>query len=217
MSLTLHAGEIHALLGENGAGKSTLVKMFYGSLQPTAGEILWRGAPLRVDNPAQARALGIAMVFQHFSLFEALTVSENIALALPPASLADLSARIEALSQDYGLPLAADQVVADLSVGERQRVEIIRCLLQEPAVLIMDEPTAVLTPQEADQLFETLRRLADEGCAILYISHRLAEVRALCHRATILRHGRVIADLDPAAETADPRRADGRHVDPGAG
>ena len=202
--LTLHAGEIHALLGENGAGKSTLVKMFYGSLQPTAGEILWRGVPLRVGNPAQARALGIAMVFQHFSLFEALTVSENIALALPPGpSLADLSARIEALSQDYGLPLTANQVVADLSVGERQRVEIIRCLLQEPAVLIMDEPTAVLTPQEADQLFDTLRRLAAEGCAILYISHRLAEVRALCHHATILRHGRVVADLDPAAETAD--------------
>ena len=204
VSLSLHAGEIHALLGENGAGKSTLVKMFYGSLQPTAGEILWRGAPLRVDNPAQARALGIAMVFQHFSLFEALTVAENIALALPPGpSLADLSARIEALSQDYGLPLTANQVVADLSVGERQRVEIIRCLLQEPAVLIMDEPTAVLTPQEADQLFDTLRRLAAEGCAILYISHRLAEVRALCHHATILRHGRVVADLDPAAETAD--------------
>ena len=178
--------------------------MFYGSLQPTAGEILWRGAPLRVDNPAQARALGIAMVFQHFSLFEALTVSENIALALPPGSRWPTCRRgLKLFRKTMACPLTANQVVADLSVGERQRVEIIRCLLQEPAVLIMDEPTAVLTPQEADQLFDTLRRLAAEGCAILYISHRLAEVRALCHHATILRHGRVVADLDPAAETAD--------------
>ena len=193
--------------------------MFYGSLQPTAGEILWRGAPLRVDNPAQARALGIAMVFQRFSLFEALTVSENIALALPPGpSLADLSARIEALSQDYGLPLTANQVVADLSVGERQQVEIIRCLLQEPAVLIMDEPTAVLTPQEADQLFDTLRRLAAEGCAVLLHlpspGRGAGAVPPRHHSAPWTGRRR---SRPGGRNRRFPRRADGRHVDPGAG
>ncbi len=203
VSLRVKPGEIHALLGENGAGKSTLVKIIYGSLQPDAGEIRWLGNEVKIANPAAARKLGIGMVFQHFSLFEALTVVENIALAMAGAlDLDSLSAKIARVSGEYGLPLHPGATVADLSVGERQRIEIVRCLLQEPRLLIMDEPTAVLTPKEAEQLFRTLRRLAGEGCAVLYISHRLQEVRQLCHSATILRHGKVVATTDPRKETA---------------
>lgn len=204
VSLSIDEGEIHALLGENGAGKSTLVKVIYGSLQPTSGEVWWQGKKITIANPAAARELGVGMVFQHFSLFDALTVAENIALALPgKLDLAGLSEKISRVSKDYGLPLEPTAHVADLSVGERQRIEIVRCLLQEPKLLIMDEPTAVLTPQEADQLFLTLDRLAEEGCAVLYISHRLDEIKRLCHHATILRHGKVVADVDPQEETAN--------------
>ena len=203
VSLYVKPGEIHALLGENGAGKSTLVKIIYGALQPTAGELRWQGEPVTIASPAAARKLGIGMVFQHFSLFEALTVAENIALALPDAfDVAALSKKISRISKDYGLPLEPSASVGDLSVGERQRIEIIRCLLQEPKLLIMDEPTAVLTPQEADQLFHVLERLAREGCSILYISHRLEEVKRLCQSATILRQGKVAARVDPRQETA---------------
>ncbi len=205
-SVNLHvkSGEIHAFLGENGAGKSTLVKMIYGVLQPTSGEFRWKGHRVSLANPAYARKLGIGMVFQHFSLFEQLTVAENIALALDDAfDLAALSKKIARISQDYGLPLQPAARVYDLSVGERQRIEIVRCLLQEPELLIMDEPTAVLTPLEAEQLFIVLTRLASEGCAVIYISHRLEEVKRLCHQVTVLRHGRVVAsDLDPQIETA---------------
>ncbi|WP_428641506.1 ABC transporter ATP-binding protein, partial [Roseibium sp.] len=202
VDLVLKKGEIHALLGENGAGKSTLVKMFYGSLEPDGGEIHWRGQRVEIDNPAAARELGVGMVFQHFSLFEALTVVENIALALPnPGNMNDLAKRIESVSRDYGLPLNPSDIVADLPVGIRQRIEIVRCLLQEPQLIIMDEPTSVLTPQEADQLFLTLQRLANEGCAVLYISHRLEEVKRICHHATILRHGQVVRECDPTRET----------------
>ena len=203
VTLKVKPGEIHAFLGENGAGKSTLVKMIYGALQPTSGEFRWKGEKVAIGNPAAARKLGIGMVFQHFSLFEALTVAENIALAMPgdfnPAALSEKIARV---SKEYGLPLEPTAIVADLSVGERQRIEIVRCLLQEPRLLIMDEPTAVLTPQEADQLFVVLERLAKEGCAVLYISHRLEEVKRICHNATILRHGKVVANVDPTKETA---------------
>ena len=203
VDLVLNKGEIHALLGENGAGKSTLVKMFYGSLEPDAGDILWQGASVDIGNPAAARELGIGMVFQHFSLFEALTVAENIALALPnPGKMTELANRIETVSRDYGLPLNPSDVVADLPVGIRQRIEIVRCLLQAPKLIIMDEPTSVLTPQEADQLFLTLERLAGEGCSVLYISHRLEEVKRICHHATILRHGQVVRECDPTKETA---------------
>jgi ABC-type uncharacterized transport system ATPase subunit len=203
IDFAIRPGEIHALLGENGAGKSTLVKILYGALQPTSGEIRWRGRPVVIPNPAAARRLGIGMVFQHFSLFESLTVAENISLAMTGRTRFDgLGERIGAVSSDYGLPLRPDSVIADLSVGERQRVEIVRCLLQEPELIIMDEPTSVLTPQEADDLFVTLKRLAFEGRSILYISHRLEEVRAICHHATILRHGRKVAECDPQQETA---------------
>jgi simple sugar transport system ATP-binding protein len=203
IDFAIHPGEIHALLGENGAGKSTLVKILYGALQPTAGEIRWKGKAVVIPNPAAARRLGIGMVFQHFSLFEALSVAENIALALDhPGSMADLKTKVKAVSADYGLPLNPDAAIADLSVGERQRVEIVRCLLQEPELIIMDEPTSVLTPQEAADLFQTLNRLVGEGRSVLYISHRLEEVRALCHHATILRRGKVVGECDPQKESA---------------
>ncbi|MGE0253629.1 MAG: ABC transporter ATP-binding protein [Alphaproteobacteria bacterium] len=202
VDLTVLPGEIHALLGENGAGKSTLVKIIYGSLQPDEGAIRWQGQRLSIASPAHARRLGIGMVFQHFSLFEALTVAENIALGLDDArDRAGLAGRIADVSRSYGLPLDPSRTVHALSVGERQRIEIVRCLLQKPRLLIMDEPTSVLTPQEVERLFETLRRLAAEGCSILYISHKLEEIRALCETATIMRQGRVVAHCDPRAET----------------
>ncbi len=203
VSLAIKPGEIHALLGENGAGKSTLVKIIYGVLHPDGGEIRWNGERVAIANPAAARALGIGMVFQHFSVFEALTVAENIALGLNDRrERRGLRDRIAKVSADYGLKLDPDATVLHLSVGERQRVEIVRCLLQNPKLLIMDEPTSVLTPQEIERLFATLRRLASEGCAILYISHKLEEIRSLCERATILRQGKVVAECDPRQETA---------------
>ena len=195
--------EIHALLGENGAGKSTLVKMIYGLVRPDFGQMRLFESPYAPDEPRAARAAGVAMVFQHFSLFEALNVAENIALGMenPPRSNA-LSARIKEVSEAYGLPLDPERLVGDLSAGERQRVEIIRCLLQDPKLLIMDEPTSVLTPQEVQTLFATLRKLKEEGTSILYISHKLEEIRDLCETATILRAGRKIATCDPREKSA---------------
>jgi simple sugar transport system ATP-binding protein len=201
--LDVRPGEIHAVLGENGAGKSTLMKIIYGVVKPDAGTIEWNSRHVAIANPARARKLGIGMVFQHFSLFETLTVAENIALALDrDRAGADLPARIRDVSKHYGLPLDPDRHVHSMSVGERQRVEIVRCLLQDPKLIIMDEPTSVLTPQAVEKLFETLRRLAAEGCSILYISHKLDEIRALCHRATVLRAGRVTGTCDPRHESA---------------
>lgn len=203
IDLTIDKGEIHALLGENGAGKSTLVKMLFGSLEPASGDIFWKGTKVNITSPGQARKLGIGMVFQHFSLFEALTAAENIMLSLDDGtSIVEIAEKARKLSEAYGLPLDPYAHVGDLSVGERQRIEIIRCLLQEPELIILDEPTSVLTPQEADKLFETLERLRDEGKSILYISHRLEEVKRMCDRATVLRHGKVVAHCDPRQETA---------------
>ena len=203
ISFSVDAGEIHALLGENGSGKSTLVKMIYGIIRPDSGSMSFRGQAHAPASPNAARARGIAMVFQHFSLFNALTVAENIALGMlnpPPARrLAD---RIRDTGADYGLPINPGARVGDLSVGERQRVEIIRCLLQEPKLLVMDEPTSVLTPQESEILFATLRQLAAEGTSILYISHKLEEIRDLCHSATILRSGKVVATCNPREKSA---------------
>ncbi len=201
--LTVKAGEIHALLGENGAGKSTLVKMIYGILVPDDGQILFDGAPTRISNPRAARRLGIGMVFQHFSLFEALTVLENIALGLDARlSQRELLAEFQRVLDAYQLKLDPRRIVSTLSVGERQRIEIVRALLLNPRLLIMDEPTSVLTPQEVEQLFETLRRLAASGCSILYISHKLHEIVALCDTATILRAGKVVGTADPKHETS---------------
>ncbi len=202
IDLDLRAGEAHGLIGENGAGKSTLVKIIYGLLQPDAGEIFLSAERIRLASPREARARGIGMVFQHFSLFENLTVAENIALALPSAeTLHGLRPRILALAERYGLSLDPDRPVWSLSAGERQRIEIARCLLQDPRLVILDEPTSVLTPQEATKLFETLDRLKAEGRALLYISHKLDEVRRLCERATILRLGKKVGDCDPRRES----------------
>ncbi len=203
VSLTIRKGEVHALLGENGAGKSTLVKMIYGLVKPDTGTMALDGAEYQPVDPRAARAAGIAMVFQHFSLFEALTVAENIALGMEePPKPRVLSKQIKDVSETYGLPLNPDRTVGTLSAGERQRVEIIRCLLQNPRLLVMDEPTSVLTPQEVDILFKTLRTLSAEGTAILYISHKLEEIRSLCETATILRGGKVVETCDPREQSA---------------
>jgi general nucleoside transport system ATP-binding protein len=202
VDLSVAAGEIHAVLGENGAGKSTLMKIVYGVTQPDSGSIEWEGTPVTIRSPAQARRLGIGMVFQHFALFETLTVAENISLALDErVAAAQLAARIHSVSERYGLPIDAQRLVHSMSVGERQRVEIVRCLLQSPRLLIMDEPTSVLTPQAVRELFATLRRLAEEGLSILYISHKLDEIRELCDVATVLRNGRVSGAAIPRQES----------------
>src|SRR3954467_244767 len=195
--------QIHALLGENGAGKSTLVKTIYGLIQPSEGEMRWQGERMVLAGPSEARARGIGMVFQHFSLFDNLTVAENVALGLDgKESFKDMSARLEEVSNVYGLPLDPRREVWQLSVGERQRIEIVRALMQNPKFLILDEPTAVLTPQEADQLFAVLDRLKAEARALLYISHKLDEVKRLCDTATILRLGKKDATCNPRQETA---------------
>ena len=198
VSLKIKDSSIHALLGENGAGKSTLVKIIYGSLMPDSGEMKWDGNSYSPKNPFEARENGIAMVFQHFSLFESLTVEENIILGLDGVGLKqNFTDEILKYSKQYGLDVNPQQVVGDLSVGARQRVEIIRCLLQNPKLLIMDEPTSVLTPQEVSDLFVTLKKLADDGCSILYISHKLEEVREICSEATILRGGQLVQSCVP--------------------
>jgi simple sugar transport system ATP-binding protein len=203
VSFDIREGEIHALLGENGAGKSTLVKMIYGLVAPDAGEMTWRGEAFRPAKPSEARRAGVAMVFQHFSLFDALDVAENVALGMEtPPPMRDLARQIREVSEAYGLPLDPTRTVGTLSAGERQRVEIIRCLLQEPRLLIMDEPTSVLTPQEVEILFETLRKLKAEGTSILYISHKLEEIRTLCDHATILRLGKKVATSTPSEVSA---------------
>ena len=200
IDLAIAPGEIHALLGENGAGKSTLMKIIFGVVQPDAGRIVWEGQPLVMRDPAQARERGIGMVFQHFSLFETLSVAENIALALGAGAGTpkQLEPRIREVSQRYGMPLEPRRLVHGLSIGERQRVEIVRCLMQDIRLLILDEPTSVLTPREAEDLFVTLRRLAEEGCSVLFISHKLNEVRALCQKATVLRAGKVSGTCVPS-------------------
>jgi general nucleoside transport system ATP-binding protein len=200
VALTVYPGEIHAVLGENGAGKSTLMKIIYGATTPDSGEVRWRGEHVSIRSPAYARSLGIGMVFQHFSLFETLTVAQNISLAVR-GTIEQLSADIRAVADDFGMEVNPDTLVHSLSVGERQRVEIIRCILQKPKLLIMDEPTSVLPPQGVTRLFKTLRQLAADGCAILYISHKLREIRELCDSATILRQGKVSGMTTPRDET----------------
>ena len=202
VSLKVEAGRIHAVLGENGAGKSTLMKIIYGAVQPDAGRMVWNGRPVQIKSPAQARQLGISMVYQHFSLFDTLTAAENVWLGLDKGlSLAEVTARIRLLAESYGLDIDPLRPVHSLSVGERQRVEIIRALMGKPELLILDEPTSVLTPQAVDKLFVTLRQLAAQGCSILYISHKLDEIRALCSHCTVLRGGRVTGEVDPRTQS----------------
>ena len=226
VALTVLPGEIHAVLGENGAGKSTLMKIIYGALRPDAGEFHWNGVPVEVRTPHEARALGIAMVFQHFSLFDTLTVAENVWLGLSrQVRLTEVRQGIAQKARDYGLTLEPERPVHTLSVGERQRVEIVRALLTDPKLLILDEPTSVLTPQAVEKLFATLRQLAGTGCSILYISHKLDEILSLCHRCTVLRGGKLVGTCDPAQETtaslsrlmigAEPPRLQHRERNPG--
>ncbi|MEJ6001117.1 ABC transporter ATP-binding protein [Paucibacter soli] len=202
IDLAVAPGQIHAVLGENGAGKSTLMKIIYGAVQPDEGQVLWNGQPVSIKSPAQARQLGISMVYQHFSLFDTLSAAENIWLGLDKSlTLAEVTARISAVAESYGLAVDPARPVHTLSVGERQRVEIVRALMTNPQLLILDEPTSVLTPQAVQTLFVTLRKLAEQGCSILYISHKLDEIRALCQQCTVLRAGRVTGELDPRTQS----------------
>ncbi len=224
ISLKVDTGEILALLGENGAGKSTFVKMTDGVLRPDSGAFLWNGKQITIKSPAAAKRIGIGMIFQHFSSFEALTVLENLALALPQRSLRAIRRDVAEVSERYGLSVNPKSRVERLSAGEKQRVEIVRALLQQPKLLILDEPTSVLTPQEADGLFTTLDSLAEDGMAMIYISHRLSEIKELCDSATILRHGEVVGSCDPQStsvseiaemmigKTADPIDRAGAYV-----
>ena len=226
VNLRVKPGEIHAVLGENGAGKSTLMKIIYGATRPDEGEIRWNGQPVEVRNPQEARALGISMVFQHFSLFDTLTAAENVWLGLDKSlPLSQVTQRITKVASSYGLDVDPLRPVHTLSVGERQRVEIVRALMTNPKLLILDEPTSVLTPQAVEKLFVTLRQLAREGCSILYISHKLDEIRALCHHCTVLRAGKVTGEVDPTRETnaslsrlmigAEPPQLQHREAKPG--
>lgn len=198
VDLLVERGEIHAILGENGAGKSTLMKIIYGSVQPDAGEIIFDGRPLPAHNPQMARKMGIAMVFQHFNLFETLTVAENIWLGQgKEVSREILRLNIEETSSIFNLNINPDRPIHTLSVGEMQRVEILRALLNRPKLLILDEPTSVLTPQAVQKLFNLLDKLASQGCSILYISHKLHEIQQICDRCTVMRHGKVVDVVDP--------------------
>lgn len=197
VSFDVRAGEIHALLGENGAGKSTLMKILYGLYQPNSGEIRLNGRPVRFHSPADALAQGIGMIHQHFMLVPTLTVVENVALGMkssrgPMLDLARVRRRLIELSEAYGLKVDPDAYVWQLSVGEQQRVEIVKALYRGGALIILDEPTAVLTPQEANELFTTLRQMREQGHALIFISHKLYEVQALCDRITVMRDGHVV-------------------------
>ena len=218
ISLDIHPGRIKALLGENGAGKSTLMSILAGHYRPDAGEILVDGEPRVFRSTRDAIRAGIGMVYQHFMLVEAMTVAENVFLGQEPGffiSPADLEKRVRELAESYGLEVDPAARVADLSMGERQRVEILRLLERRSRVLIFDEPTAVLTPQEGEQLFQALRNMAAQGKAIVYISHKLHEVMALADEVAILRKGQVVdeiaaADVRSQADLA--RRMVGREV-----
>ena len=206
VSLTVQPGETHAVLGENGAGKSTLMKIIYGSVKPDEGSVMFNGQPVHIRNPQEARALGISMVFQHFSLFDTLTVAENVWLGLDKSlTLNQVTHSITAKAQEYGLDLDPSRPVHTLSVGEMQRVEIIRALLTNPKLLILDEPTSVLTPQEADEVLGLLRDRAHAGdCSIVLITHKFREVTAYADDVSVLRRGRLVA-AHRVAET-DPRQ-----------
>ncbi|MCS7071030.1 MAG: ATP-binding cassette domain-containing protein, partial [Anaerolinea sp.] len=198
LDFDVRAGEIHALLGENGAGKSTLMKMLYGLYQPDEGRIVINGRETRIRSPQDAIRQGIGMVHQHFMLVPSLTVAENTALGLPAGWRLDLktiAAGLAELSEKYTLKVNPHRPIWQLSVGEQQRVEILRALYKGADLLILDEPTAVLTPQEVDELFRVLQRMIADGRSIIFISHKLHEVLAISHRITVLRAGRRVATI----------------------
>ena len=204
VSFNIRKGKIHALLGENGAGKSTIVKILYGLVTPDSGSILLNNLVIKFKTPSEARANGIGMVFQHFSLFESLTISENLILGLEEKiSFKKLKEKAIEISKKYDLLLDLDSPISNLSAGEKQSVEIVRALLQEPKILIMDEPTSVLTPIESDVLFKNLKKLTDEGKTILYITHKLDEVIKNCDEVTIMRNGNVITTCSAEGETKE--------------
>ena len=207
IDFTLHRGEIHALLGENGAGKTTLMRILYGLYQPDSGRIMVGGEEARIRSPRDAIACGIGMVTQHFALVPPLTVTENIILGNTRGIRLDMveaRERVAAASERFGVPVHPDALVKDLSVGERQRVEILKALFHDASVLILDEPTAVLVPQEVDRLFETLRNLVAEQLSVVFISHKLHEVTTLTDRVTVLRAGELVGTVD----TADTSQGD---------
>ncbi len=221
ISLVARAGEIHCIVGENGAGKTTLMSVLYGLIPPDDGEIIVRGTPTRIDSPLQAIDLGLGMVHQAFKLFPSLTVAENVMFRQEPARLGWIDrrravARVKELADTYGLAVDPGAVVEDLPVGVLQRVEILKALYRDASVLILDEPTAVLTPQERDRLFEVMRRLRDSGRTILFITHKLSEVMAVADRITVLRQGAAVAELDPGETSPEEisRHMTGRDVTP---
>jgi simple sugar transport system ATP-binding protein len=205
VSFDVQAGEIHALLGENGAGKSTLMKILYGLYQPDEGEILLNDQPVKIHSPNDSISLGIGMIHQHFMLVDNLTVAENVALGLPgkgiALDLAEVEQKIRVLGERYRLNVAPTAIVGELAVGQQQRVEIIKALYRGAALLVLDEPTAVLTPQEADDLFVILRQMAAEGHGLIFISHKLREILALTDRVTVLRAGKLIGTRPTAGAT----------------
>ena len=205
INLTVDEGSIHALLGENGAGKSTLVNTIYGLVSPDNGEIIWQGKKVDIRSPIIARELGIGIVFQHFALFSSLSILENIALGIGyQGTLNSLKNAVQDITTQYKLQIPdLKQAIGELSAGEKQRVEIIRCLMQHPKLLILDEPTSVLTPIETTLLFETLEILKKDGCAILFIGHKLNEIKAVCETATIIRKGEWVGDCKLADTDTD--------------
>src|SRR5882762_9986768 len=216
VDLTVRAGEIHGLLGENGAGKSTLMKILLGLVHRDSGTILQGGEPVTIANPQQAAALGVGMVHQHFSLIDPLTVWENVILG--DTGRVDRNAAcagVEEVAQRYGLPIDPLARVDRLSAGERQRVELIKCLRRDPRTLILDEPTSVLTLAESGELFSVLRRVVqDEGRAVILISHKLAEITAATDQVTVLRKGKVVfhSETSQTSQQELARQMVGREV-----